>query len=86
MALFSTRAEAHDAGMTLAAQSFAEPRPLTCARCGAAFECGSRQASCWCADESFRLPMPAAGSSEDCLCPACLRKASEHALRSAPAR
>ncbi|MEJ0078075.1 MAG: cysteine-rich CWC family protein [Alphaproteobacteria bacterium] len=51
-----------------------EPRRLTCARCGAPFECGSTVGHCWCAEEDFRLPMPAAG--EDCLCPACLRKAA----------
>jgi hypothetical protein len=48
-------------------------RRLACARCGAAFECGSGDsegAACWCMDESYRLPMPEAG---DCLCPACLR-------------
>jgi hypothetical protein len=50
-----------------------KPRPLTCARCGTAFECGSTVGKCWCADEDFRVPMPPAGSAEDCLCPACLR-------------
>jgi hypothetical protein len=29
---------------------------------------------CWCAEESFRMPMPSDGS--DCLCPDCLRKAA----------
>jgi hypothetical protein len=53
-----------------------QPRPLTCARCGAAFECGSAVGACWCAAEDFRLPMPPADSTEDCLCPACLRKAA----------
>jgi hypothetical protein len=52
-----------------------KPRSLTCARCGAAFECGSTVGRCWCAEEDFRLPMPA-DSSEDCLCPACLRAAA----------
>ena len=50
-----------------------KPRPLTCQRCGAAFECGSTVGKCWCADEAFKLPMPPAGSTEDCLCPDCLR-------------
>jgi hypothetical protein len=50
-----------------------KPRPLTCQRCGAAFECGSTVGKCWCADEDFKLPMPPAGSAEDCLCPDCLR-------------
>ncbi|HYI31587.1 MAG TPA: cysteine-rich CWC family protein [Bradyrhizobium sp.] len=49
-------------------------RQLTCARCGAAFTCGTggRTGGCWCADETYRVPMPAS-SDEDCLCPACLR-------------
>jgi hypothetical protein len=53
-----------------------EPRNLACARCGAAFECGVGTGHCWCAEEDFRLPMPAADSTEDCLCQACLRKAA----------
>ena len=54
------------------------PRRLACARCGAAFECGLG-GECWCAAEPYRLPMPPAGESEDCLCPACLRKAAQAA-------
>jgi hypothetical protein len=77
MALFSTRTKVHDDDMTLSAPSAAAPRPLVCARCGAAFECRSMAGTCWCADEDFRLPIPAAGSTEDCLCPACLRKAAD---------
>ncbi|MFL6789633.1 MAG: cysteine-rich CWC family protein [Bradyrhizobium sp.] len=46
-------------------------RRLACARCGTEFTCGL-SGPCWCADESFRLPMPSDGS--DCLCPDCLRK------------
>ncbi|HKS20071.1 MAG TPA: cysteine-rich CWC family protein [Bradyrhizobium sp.] len=46
-------------------------RRLACSRCGAAFDCNPA-GSCWCADESFRLPMPSDGG--DCLCPDCLRK------------
>jgi hypothetical protein len=53
-----------------------KPRQLACARCGAAFECGSTVGKCWCAEEDFRLPMPAADSGEDCLCPPCLREAA----------
>jgi hypothetical protein len=56
-----------------------EPRRLACARCGAAFECGSTVGKCWCAEADFRLPMPAAGSTEDCLCAECLRKAAQAA-------
>jgi hypothetical protein len=61
----------HNPSMT----QVAEPRALTCARCGAAFACGSTVGTCWCAEEDFRLPMPT-GSAEDCLCPPCLRKAA----------
>jgi hypothetical protein len=46
-------------------------RRKTCARCGIAFEC-STGCCCWCAAEPYRLPMPAPGSAEDCMCPACL--------------
>lgn len=52
----------------------AASRAVTCARCGANFECGL-SGQCWCAAEPYRLPMPAA-ALEDCLCPACLRKAA----------
>ncbi|MEA2878707.1 MAG: hypothetical protein QOF14_3903 [Hyphomicrobiales bacterium] len=54
-----------------------EPRRLSCARCGTAFECGVGTGHCWCAEEDFRLPMPA-DSGEDCLCQGCLRKAAAH--------
>jgi Cysteine-rich CWC len=54
----------------------AQARRLSCARCGVAFECGVGTGHCWCAEEDFRLPMPPEGSSEDCLCPTCLRKAT----------
>ncbi|QOZ31728.1 hypothetical protein XH92_08445 [Bradyrhizobium sp. CCBAU 53421] len=50
------------------------PRRLACTACGSEFSC-SPAGSCWCSDESFRLPMPADGG--DCLCPACLRKLAE---------
>jgi hypothetical protein len=56
------------------------PRRLACARCGTTFECGLG-GECWCTAEPYRLPLTAAGASEDCLCPACLRKAA--ALRRA---
>jgi len=52
----------------------APPRWIYCARCGTPFECGLA-ADCWCAAEPYRLPMTKA-SREDCLCPACLRKAA----------
>jgi hypothetical protein len=51
------------------------PRKLSCARCGAAFECGLA-GDCWCAAEPYKLPLTAVGAAEDCLCPACLRKAA----------
>jgi hypothetical protein len=52
------------------------PRRLTCASCGTEFSC-NLAGGCWCADESFRLPLPA--DAGDCLCPDCLRKlAAEH--------
>ena len=54
----------------------AVPRRLACARCGTEFECGSTVGKCWCAEEDFRLPMPPAGSDDDCLCPKCLRAAA----------
>jgi hypothetical protein len=49
-------------------------RTLTCERCGTAFGCTLDAKSCWCADESYRMPMPAEGA--DCLCPDCLRAAA----------
>jgi len=41
----------------------------TCARCGAAFQCGAGAATCWCRE----LPPVGPFSDEDCLCPKCLR-------------
>ena len=54
------------------AQLPAAMSPVTCARCGAGFNCSPGH-DCWCAAEPFRLPMPEAGSSAGCLCPTCLR-------------
>jgi hypothetical protein len=55
------------------------PSPVTrttCARCGAGFDC-SPGGDCWCAAETFRLPMPEAASTmQGCFCPACLRAAA----------
>jgi hypothetical protein len=61
-------------------------RQLACARCGAAFECGSASAdgTCWCMEETVRLPMPAPGAA-DCLCPACLRSAASAQRTGSPA-
>jgi hypothetical protein len=57
-------------------------RRLACARCGATFECGSggRGGACWCAEENFRMPMPAT-ADEECLCPICLRAAALSQVR-----
>jgi hypothetical protein len=49
-------------------------RRLACSRCGTEFTCGL-SGSCWCAEETARLPMPA-DTAEDCLCRDCLRKAA----------
>jgi hypothetical protein len=53
------------------------PRRLACARCGTAFECGTggNDGTCWCVDETYRMPMPA-DPREDCMCPTCLRAAA----------
>jgi hypothetical protein len=76
IALFSRRHPAQDAAMSPPSPRLSAIRRLACARCGAAFECGANADTCWCVEEDFRLPMPAAGSGEDCRCPACLRKAA----------
>lgn len=44
-------------------------RRLLCSECGSEFGCDPA-GGCWCADESFRLPMPTEG--QDCLCRNCL--------------
>ena len=51
-------------------------RRLACAGCGTEFTC-NLSGPCWCAEETYRLPMPLDGS--DCLCPDCLRKAAASA-------
>jgi hypothetical protein len=58
-------------------------RKLACARCGTVFECRPA-GGCWCAAEPYRLPLTAAGASEDCLCPTCLRKAAVRDHKSRP--
>jgi len=67
----------HDAMSGAPAQPALSLRHLTCARCGAAFDCGigGNDGGCWCMDEAVRLPMPAADGG-DCVCPACLRAAA----------
>jgi hypothetical protein len=50
-----------------------QPRRLVCAGCGVRFDC-RLGGDCWCAAEPYRLPMPSS-PADDCLCPACLRKA-----------
>jgi len=59
--------------MTIRLEKNAPPRQLHCSGCGTEFTC-AQSGRCWCADESFRLPMPTDGS--DCLCPDCLRQAA----------
>jgi hypothetical protein len=53
-------------------------RRVLCESCGAEFACSRDDvAACWCANESYRLPVPLpseVGSFKDCLCPLCLRK------------
>jgi hypothetical protein len=56
------------------------PRRLACAGCGTEFGC-NLSGSCWCMDESFRMPMPVDGG--DCLCPECLRQAAARAAKAA---
>ena len=48
-------------------------RAKTCARCDTVFGCSAETGGCWCAEESVYLPMPPPGSTEDCMCPTCLR-------------
>ena len=60
-------------------------RQKTCGDCGTVFDCCT-STGCWCSAEPYRLPMPAPGSGEDCLCPACLRAeaARRQAVRPVP--
>ncbi|MGB8401593.1 cysteine-rich CWC family protein [Bradyrhizobium sp.] len=58
----------------------APTRRLACARCATVFACNP-SGPCWCAEETFRLPMPADGG--ECLCPTCLRKMAQQAARAA---
>ena len=53
-------------------------RKLVCAGCGTAFDC-RLGGDCWCAAELFRLSLPERGSTEDCLCPICLRAKAQTA-------
>jgi hypothetical protein len=55
----------------------AAPRRLVCSLCGTQFTC-SLDASCWCAKEAARMPMPLEGA--DCLCRECLRKMAAEAI------
>ena len=57
-----------------------EPRRIACSACGTELTC-SLSGTCWCAEETARLPMPVA--SEDCLCRDCLRKKADEVRRSA---
>jgi hypothetical protein len=64
----------------VSAQRLPVARRLTCARCGTAFDC-ALSTECWCAAEPVRLPVPAAGAVEDCVCPTCLRAINAAAQR-----
>ena len=44
--------------------------PETCARCGAAFECGRNEESCWCETLPALTPVP----GRSCLCRECLEE------------
>ena len=56
------------------------PNRIACERCGCEFDCSlSKAGKCWCAKETFRLPVPLppeAGDIRGCLCPSCLRLAA----------
>ena len=56
--------------------AIAAPRRLTCPRCGAGFDCTLSDV-CWCARQPIGLPLPEAGSDEDCLCPDCFKARAE---------
>ena len=66
---------------TPSAISSTSGRTLTCERCGTAFGCTLDATNCWCAEESYRMPMPVEGA--DCLCPDCLRAAATQMQRPA---
>ena len=57
-------------------------RQWRCERCGATFGCANKGevGSCWCSQETFRLPVPLpddVGPFGDCLCPTCLREIAQ---------
>ncbi|MBV1836972.1 hypothetical protein [Acetobacter estunensis] len=52
-----------------------------CAQCGASLECLASEA-CWCMKQPAVLPVPAAGETVGCLCPACLDAAAKGDLSS----
>jgi hypothetical protein len=56
----------------------ATDRRLICESCGQEFGCGRDDiGACWCHAETYRLPLPTAGTqTADCLCPDCLRAAA----------
>jgi len=47
-----------------------------CARCGAAFQCGAGERSCWCAAYPHLMPVPQGDRA--CYCPACLAEMTAH--------
>ncbi|HEY1748003.1 MAG TPA: cysteine-rich CWC family protein [Xanthobacteraceae bacterium] len=67
----------------------APPRLVVCENCGGEFGCSRDDiGECWCAKESYRLPLPPETTRfKDCLCPQCLRKVETQsaAKKAAPA-
>jgi len=49
-------------------------KPVLCAGCGQAFECGAGTSACWCAGLPARLPVPRAPEDAGCYCRRCLEK------------
>jgi hypothetical protein len=64
----------------------AKPRVLACACCGTELTCDPA-GSCWCMEETVRLPLPAEGRDskyQDCLCRACLLGMASAQTKPAP--
>jgi hypothetical protein len=55
-------------------------RRLACSGCGTEFTCNP-SGPCWCAEETFLLPMPL--DDGDCLCADCLRRKAKQAADAA---
>ncbi len=63
------------------------PDRIAWERCGGEFDCSpSYKGECWCAKETFRVPIslpPEAGDIRSCLCPSCLRLAARALIAAA---